>query len=72
MSDQLMSARTLAEYTDLSESTIRHWTSNNRIPFIRIRLPGNSAGAVRYRRSEIDAWLEQFVVPAGGMTGKGT
>jgi excisionase family DNA binding protein len=46
--------KTLSEYLDVSVSTIYKWTANNEIPFSKIR------GALRFKKEEIDMWLEKF------------
>ncbi len=65
MSDQkiLLTAAEVAKLTGFAEGTIRHFVSQRRIPFVRI-----SARCVRFRRSDIDAWLEQLLVPSIGAT----
>ena len=53
----LLTAGEVAKLTGFAEGTIRHFVSQRRIPFIRI-----SARCVRFRRSDIDAWLEKLLV----------
>lgn len=55
----LLTAAEVAELTGFAEGTIRHFVSQRRIPFIRI-----SPRCIRFRRSDIDAWLQQQLVPA--------
>ena len=70
MSDEkiLLTAREVAKLTGFAEGTIRHFVSQHRIPVVRI-----SARCVRFRRSDIDAWLEQMVVAPAleGIAGNG-
>jgi len=60
MSDEkiLLTAAEVANLTGFAEGTIRHFVSQRRIPFIRI-----SPRCVRFRRSDIEAWLEKLMVP---------
>jgi len=55
----LLTAAEVAELTGFAEGTIRHFVSARRIPVVRI-----SARCVRFRRSDVDSWLEQHHVPA--------
>jgi excisionase family DNA binding protein len=61
MSEQkiLLTAAEVAELTGFAEGTIRHFVSQKRIPVVRI-----SARCVRFRRSDIDSWLEQMLIPS--------
>lgn len=64
MSDEkklLLTVREVAALTGFSQGTLRHWISAHRIPVVRI-----SARCVRFRRSDIDSWLEQQLVPSMG------
>ena len=54
----LLTAREVAELTGFSEGTIRHFTSQRRIPFVKI-----SARCVRYRRADIEAWIASLAEP---------
>jgi excisionase family DNA binding protein len=54
----LLTAKEVAELTGFSEGTIRHFTSQHRITFVKI-----SARCVRYRRADIDAWISSLVEP---------
>jgi excisionase family DNA binding protein len=57
----LLTAAEVAALTGFSEGTIRHWTSQKKIPFLRI-----SGRCVRYSRRDIESWLaEKLVSPAG-------
>jgi excisionase family DNA binding protein len=54
----LLTAGEVANLTGFAEGTIRHFVSQRRIPVVRI-----SARCVRFRRSDIDSWLENHFVP---------
>lgn len=68
MSDEriLLNAAEVARLTGFSEGTIRHFVSQRRIPVVRI-----SARCVRFRRSDIDSWLEDMLVPSKDGTMRG-
>jgi excisionase family DNA binding protein len=68
MSDEkiLLTAGEVARLTGFAEGTIRHFVSQRRIPFIRI-----SPRCVRFRRSDIEAWLEGLLVLSGDVERKG-
>lgn len=53
--DQLLDEQAAASYLDLKPGTLSVWRSTGRyaIPFVKI---GRN---VRYRRADLDAWLEQ-------------
>jgi excisionase family DNA binding protein len=55
----LLTAAEVAKLTGFAEGTIRHFVSQRRIPFIRM-----SARCIRFRRSDIDAWLGRQLVPS--------
>ena len=46
-----MTAEQVAEYLQLKIKTIRNWTSENKIPYIKL------GGSVRYPKERIDNWL---------------
>jgi excisionase family DNA binding protein len=52
--NNLLSDHDAAKYLDLANGTLAVWRCNGRynIPFIKI------GAKVRYRRSDLDAWLE--------------
>jgi PTS system nitrogen regulatory IIA component len=51
--EQLMSVRELAEYLNVNISTVYMWSQKGQIPAMKI-------GTMwRYRRSEIDEWLNE-------------
>jgi excisionase family DNA binding protein len=51
-----MNAEEAAEYLNIEIKTLRNWTSSKKIPFSKI------GGTVRYRKSDIDAFLKQNTV----------
>ena len=55
----LLTARQLAETLGVSTETVLRWTRRQELP--AIRLPG---GAIRYRATEIELWLESRQVGA--------
>jgi excisionase family DNA binding protein len=55
----LLTAAEVATLTGFAEGTIRHFVSQRRIPVVRI-----SARCVRFRRSDIDLWLEEMLIPS--------
>jgi excisionase family DNA binding protein len=62
MNGRLVTSRELAELLGVSAETVLRWTRRGELP--AIRLPG---GAIRYRGSDLDLWLEQHET-AGGAT----
>ena len=48
-----MTAREVAEYLGFSSSTILDWFEDGRLPGFKI------GSAVRFRASEVEAWLEE-------------
>jgi excisionase family DNA binding protein len=52
VTDKLLTARELGEYLGLSASTILDWWEAGRIPGFKL------GQAVRFRSSEVEAWLE--------------
>ena len=55
--DQLMSIKELAHYLKVNATTIYLWSNRGQIPAIKV---GN---LWRYRRSEIDEWLNEHRHP---------
>lgn len=55
---EIMNASEVAKYLGLEEKTIRNWTSSKKIPVIKL------GGTVRYRKTDIDKFLEQNTVAA--------
>jgi excisionase family DNA binding protein len=54
----LLTVREAAALTGFSEGTLRHWISQQKIPFVRI-----SSRCVRLRVSDIEQWIGDMVVP---------
>lgn len=50
--DCLMTADEVAEYLRLKKPTVYVWASDGSIPHLKVN------GELRFRRSEIDAWIE--------------
>jgi excisionase family DNA binding protein len=61
-----LTAAQVASLTGFAEGTIRHFVSQRRIPFIRI-----SSRCIRFRRSDIETWLEKMLVLAADVQLKG-
>ena len=61
--DQLMSVRELADYLNVNISTVYTWSQRGQIPAMKV---GNMW---RYRRSEIEDWLNQRRTPPIGQDG---
>ncbi|WP_432847098.1 helix-turn-helix transcriptional regulator [Amycolatopsis sp. CA-161197] len=57
---QLLSIAAVCEELDVAQSTFYEWRATNRAPRC-IKLPN---GAVRIRRADLDAWLEEREVAA--------
>jgi excisionase family DNA binding protein len=60
----LLNTRELAAMTGFSEGTLRHWVSERRLPVVRL-----SARCVRFRLSDIEAWLAGKVIAPDGSAG---
>ncbi len=54
MSDRLLTARELGELLGLSSGTILDWWEAERLPGFKL-----GGRAVRFRASEVEAWLEK-------------
>ena len=48
-----MTAEEVAKHINVEIKTIRKWTSENKIPFVKL------GSEVRYPRNRIDSWLEK-------------
>jgi excisionase family DNA binding protein len=59
---RLLTTRHVAELLDVSPETVLRWTRLGELP--AIKLPG---GAVRYRESELDGWIEERATPRRGV-----
>jgi excisionase family DNA binding protein len=60
----LLTARQTAAVLCLSVSTIRSWVLHRYIPFVKLRNK-----AIRFRRTDIEAFIASSVVPANGKKG---
>ena len=47
-----MSAKEVADYLGVGSKTIRNWTCEGKIPFVKL------GGSVRYPKERIDNWLK--------------
>lgn len=56
--ERLMTVEEAAEYLRLAEGTIKNRVSDGTIPYLK------AGGLVRFRRSELDAWMESHREPA--------
>ena len=58
----IMRIQEAAEYLSVSVGTLYHWVSEGRIPVVRI-----SARCIRFRRADLDGWLESKMasIPGG-------
>jgi excisionase family DNA binding protein len=61
---ELLNIEEVAELTGFSVGTLYHWVSEGRIPVLRF-----SPRCIRFRRSDIDAWFAQLMVPSGNKLG---
>lgn len=52
ISKSLLNIDELIQWLNVKESTIRKWTCRKKIPYIKV------GGAVRFRREDIQAWLD--------------
>ena len=55
--DRLLTAAEAAEFLSVKPGTVLDWFEAGRIP--GFRLTGRVGAPVRFRRSELEAWLEQ-------------
>jgi PTS system nitrogen regulatory IIA component len=56
--DQLMSVRDLADYLQVDVSSVYLWSQRGQIPALKV------GRMWRYRRSDIEAWLDERRSPA--------
>jgi excisionase family DNA binding protein len=57
----LLNVSEVSELTGISVGTLYHWVSERRIPFVRL-----SARCVRFRRTDLEAWVAGLVEQAKG------
>ena len=53
--DALLNVKQVAEYLQLKESTIYSWAQDGKVPAIKI------GRTWRFRRAELDTWLERHL-----------
>mgnify|MGYP000898604502 FL=1 len=53
--DTLLNVKQVAEYLQLKESTIYSWAQDGKVPAIKI------GRTWRFRRSDLDMWLERHL-----------
>ena len=58
MERRFLNIEEAAEYLGFSVHTLYGWTSQRRIPFLKIH------GRVRFDKRKLDTWLEQFELEA--------
>ena len=63
MTEQLLTARVVAERLGLCTETVLAWVRAGKLP--AFRLPG---GAIRFREDELDAWLTERATSRRGMS----
>lgn len=51
--DRLMTAKEAARYLGYAEGTVRNKASSGDLPIVKL-----ATGALRFRKSELDAWLK--------------
>lgn len=61
---KLLTARELAEELGVTAETVLRWTRAGELP--AVRLPGTARGRLRYRRADVDVWLEQHATAGDG------
>jgi excisionase family DNA binding protein len=59
---RLLTARQVADQLSVSTETVLRWTRAGKLS--AIRLPG---GAIRFRESDLDAWLEERATAERGV-----
>ncbi len=68
MADDILTIKELASYLKIKEKTAYRLTADGKIPGFKV------GGSLRFRRSEIEAWIEEQTRSADGqvITRKGT
>lgn len=56
--DPLLAREAAAAYLGISPETLKKWTTQRRIPIVKM------GGAVRYRQSDLDAYIDAHLVKA--------
>lgn len=64
--DELLTDEQAASLLNIERQTLAVWRSSGRhsLPFVRV------GRCIRYRRSDLEKWLDQRVVTSTGQTGK--
>lgn len=62
----LLTVHDVAKLTGLSSGTLYHFISQRRIPFVRI-----SARCVRFRKSDLEGWINRMLVEELARTNSG-
>ena len=60
--DTLLNVKQVAAYLQLKESTIYSWAQDGKIPAIKI------GRTWRFRRTDLDAWLQRHLKGEAGVT----
>jgi excisionase family DNA binding protein len=55
--DGLLTPRQAADYLSISIRSLQTRTAAGEIPAVRMRRPGTTRGPLRYRRSDLDAYV---------------
>jgi excisionase family DNA binding protein len=61
---KLLSIEQVSEITGVSVGTLYHWVSQKRIPVVRF-----SSRCIRFRLSDIEAWLSEKIIAPEGTRG---
>ena len=66
MSDQksLLTYNQAAKLLSIAPQTLRRWVAERKLPFIK--LGGSFRSAVRFDAEELNRWVREHTVPAGG------
>ncbi len=64
-SETLLNVKQVAQYLQLKESTIYSWAQDGKIPAIKI------GRTWRFRRSDLDSWLERHLKGEGEVVEEG-
>ena len=59
--DVIFDKKGLAEYLNMSESTVNKLLSNKQIPFFKIQQ--GQSGGVRFFKRDIDRWIHKNTIP---------
>jgi len=59
--DKVFDKKGLAEYLNVSMSTINRFVSNKQVPYFKIN--HGSSGGVRFYKRDIDKWIQRQTIP---------